>query len=367
MKDTDFFGTLSGKISGRKGATLKRWKHIGDKSTIARTIQGQIAFPEVMIKIVSSAKDKANTHRLVDYISKKGELEVENGNGLVFNGRAENRLALYGWDNLPDEPVPRYQGAGGHVQKFDKHGEPIPPQMLRQTLHVVFSMRKGTPKEEVRRAVRDFAKVEFSNHQYLFAMHSDGHPPHPHVHVLVNMKSMVSDARLNPDRDDLQRWREVFAERLRAHGIDCNATPRAARGISTKKLKGAVFEIDKRYRAWVDAGSVGEAPPISKRTQEAISQAREEVDGKPRAEMPVIRTRLQIQRQNVIDEYREAADEFRAEGDAELASKIDAYIASFAPVTNAHDEKVKAMAEIRDRPAEKDQDKQAERGHGLSM
>ena len=36
--------------------------------------------------------------------------------------------------------------------------------------------------------------------------------------------------RLNPRKEDLRRWREVFAERLRARGIEAEATPQSTRG-----------------------------------------------------------------------------------------------------------------------------------------
>jgi type IV secretory pathway VirD2 relaxase len=36
--------------------------------------------------------------------------------------------------------------------------------------------------------------------------------------------------RLNPRKEDLRRWREVFAQRLRARGIEAEATPQCTRG-----------------------------------------------------------------------------------------------------------------------------------------
>ena len=38
--------------------------------------------------------------------------------------------------------------------------------------------------------------------------------------------------RLNPRKPDLHRWREVFAEKLGAHGIEAEATRQATRGRS---------------------------------------------------------------------------------------------------------------------------------------
>jgi hypothetical protein len=36
--------------------------------------------------------------------------------------------------------------------------------------------------------------------------------------------------RLNPRKEDLRRWRETFAERLRGWGIEAEASPQATRG-----------------------------------------------------------------------------------------------------------------------------------------
>ena len=47
------------------------------------------------------------------------------------------------------------------------------------------------------------------------------------------MSPIKGNKRLNPWKDDLQRYRETFAEQLQTQGLDCNATPRAAQGQGT--------------------------------------------------------------------------------------------------------------------------------------
>jgi hypothetical protein len=42
--------------------------------------------------------------------------------------------------------------------------------------------------------------------------------------------------RLNPRKNDLQRWREGFAQSLRKYGIAANATPRKTRGVTQQSL-----------------------------------------------------------------------------------------------------------------------------------
>jgi type IV secretory pathway VirD2 relaxase len=84
------------------------------------------------------------------------------------------------------------------------------------------------------RAAHDFAAMEFANFQYVMALHTfDSDPdkePSPKLHVHLCVKAIRLDGvRLNPRKDDLRRWRERFAERLREHGVACEATPRLHR------------------------------------------------------------------------------------------------------------------------------------------
>jgi hypothetical protein len=56
----------------------------------------------------------------------------------------------------------------------------------------------------------------------------DDPSPNPHVHLCVKATALDGN-RLNPRKADLQRWREAFAQRLREHGVACEATPRIQR------------------------------------------------------------------------------------------------------------------------------------------
>ncbi len=102
----------------------------------------------------------------------------------------------------------------------------------RETINVIFSMAKGTPVMEVKDAVREYLKEEFGGkHEYIFALHTD--TDNPHVHVCIKMTPIKKRSkRLNPRKNDLQRWREGFAQSLRKVGIQANATPRKTRGVA---------------------------------------------------------------------------------------------------------------------------------------
>ena len=81
--------------------------------------------------------------------------------------------------------------------------------------------------ECVRQAAREFAKAELANHRYVMVLHT--HQANPHVHISVRAEGR-DGKRLNPRKEDLRRWRETFAERLRDWGIEAEASSQATRG-----------------------------------------------------------------------------------------------------------------------------------------
>lgn len=191
-------------------ATTQRAQAV--RARLARTVRKA---PEVMVKITSSCKGMRQIGRHIDYISRKGQIELEDQDGLVALGK----------DHLSDLKEDwRIGGADVIGNESDR----------RDTLNIVFSMPAHTDELSMKRAVRAFAAVAFEDHQYVFAYHTpatdpDPNPPaHPHVHVSVKTQGH-SGRRLNPRKADLQAWREAFAAQLRAHGIDANATSRLER------------------------------------------------------------------------------------------------------------------------------------------
>ncbi|HWU61500.1 MAG TPA: hypothetical protein VN112_05685 [Ensifer sp.] len=198
------------------------------RDRLARTVKRS---PEVMVKITSACRGMRQIGKHIDYISRKGELELEDQDGLVLKGREELRDLASDWRiNSPEE-------IGTKSER-------------RDTLNIVFSMPAFTDEVSMKRAVRAFAAHEFDGHSYVFAYHTqatdpDPNPPaHPHVHLSVKTQGH-SGRRLNPRKADLQRWREGFASELRAHGIEANATSRLARlnrGKGPSRGKIAVME-----------------------------------------------------------------------------------------------------------------------------
>jgi len=81
------------------------------------------------------------------------------------------------------------------------------------------------------RAAREFAQAELTDHKYVMVLHD--HQANPHVHISVRAESKHGK-RLNPRKADLHRWRGTFAEKLRGHGIEAEATRQATRGVGRR-------------------------------------------------------------------------------------------------------------------------------------
>ena len=189
-----------------------RTPRLGPFSSRADAIRSRIEStvrraPQVMVKVTGGGPGMKAITAHFRYISKNGQLQIEDDRGVVEQGR----------DVLKDiERQWRYGGA--HIDDVGHR---------REALNVMLSMPKGTDPLILQKAAREFAKIEFADHRYVMVLHT--HQANPHVHLNVKAESKHGE-RLNPRKADLHRWRETFAERLREWGIDAEATRQAVRG-----------------------------------------------------------------------------------------------------------------------------------------
>lgn len=195
-------------------------------NTIAKVARTAKKTPEVMVKISGGGKNMKHIKTHMDYISRNGDVEIEDENGDKHQGMEAVRDVRDAW-------------AKGKI------GIPYESEKRKEAFNIILSMPPGTDRQAVKDAGREFAKELFGNHQYVFAAHDD--EKHPHVHLVV--KAIGHDGiRLNPRKGDLQFWREQFAEKLRDQGVQANATPRRVRGIVQKAEKQAVRHINTAFQ-----------------------------------------------------------------------------------------------------------------------
>ena len=164
--------------------------------------------PQVMVKVTGGGRGMRAIAAHFLYISKNGRLEIEDDRGVVERGKD----ALQG--------IERQWKLGGSLI------EGLSPR--REAFNIMLSMPRGTDPLIVQRAAREFARIELADHRYVMVLHN--HQANPHVHLSVRAES-IKGQRLNPRKADLHRWRETFAEKLREHGIDAEATRQATRGV----------------------------------------------------------------------------------------------------------------------------------------
>ena len=165
--------------------------------------------PQVIVKVTGGGRGMGAITDHLRYITNAGSLEFEDDRGTVREGKEALRDLADGW---------RYSG------RFISEVE-----TRREAVNILLAMRSGTDAELVRKAVRDFAKIELAGHRYVMVLHK--HQTSPHVHLCVKRESIIGQ-RLSCGPPDVKRWRQTFAERLQGWGIDADATGQAVRGAT---------------------------------------------------------------------------------------------------------------------------------------
>jgi hypothetical protein len=190
------------------GATHQRAAAI--RQRIAATVLRRA--PQVMVKVTGGGRGMRAIAAHFKYISKNGRLQIEDERGDTARGK----------EALP-ELADDWRYGGGLIE------DDAQPGARRQAFNIMLSMPRGTDPLAVQRAAREFAQAELADHKYVMVLHD--HQANPHVHMSVRAESKHGK-RLNPRKADLQRWREIFADKLRGWGVEAEATRQATRGRS---------------------------------------------------------------------------------------------------------------------------------------
>jgi Relaxase/Mobilisation nuclease domain len=163
--------------------------------------------PQVMVKVAGGGRGMAAIAAHLRYISKGGRLPIEDDRGFEREGKEALR-----------DLVKQWRLGGSRIPEISER---------REAFNIMLSMPVGTKAEILQSAAREFAKAELANHRYVMVLHT--HQANPHVHLSVRAEGRDGQ-RLNPRKEDLRRWRETFAERLRGWGIEAEASSQVTRG-----------------------------------------------------------------------------------------------------------------------------------------
>ena len=231
-----------GKVK-RKGNKTRKLR-----ATAQRVIGGA---SEVMVKITSYGKGAQHVKAHFDYITRNGNIEMENESGELFVGKKAVSELFDSWN--PD------------FHKTNRRTN------QRDTMHMVLSMPETVDSESVKNATRQFAKENFGkNHEYAFVLHTD--TPQPHCHLTVKMEGF-NGKRLDPRKADLQKWRDSFAEHLRFQGVDAEATPRASRGVIKKAVSNIIRHIEAGDKSHKPRTSKVKTAKLKESVKELLSES----------------------------------------------------------------------------------------------
>ena len=163
--------------------------------------------PQVMVKVTGGGRGMGAIAAHLRYIAKAGRLPIEDDRGAVREGKEALRAIADQW-----------RLGGTRIPEVSER---------RDAFNIMLSMPAGTEARVVLQAAREFAKAELAHHRYVMVLHT--HQANPHVHISVRAEGRDGQ-RLNPRKEDLRRWRETFAERLRGWGIEAEASSQVTRG-----------------------------------------------------------------------------------------------------------------------------------------
>ena len=268
---------------------------------ISLTVHGA---PEVMVKVLTrGGQDLGAVRRHFEYLSRKGELEIETDDGQRLDGKGVERDLIEDWDLDIEEDR--------RSANLDARPGRRKPKLVHK---VLFSMPPGTPSQKVLDAVKNFAREEFAlKHRYAMVLHTD--EPHPHVHMVIKAVSEQGE-RLNIRKATLREWRQEFARHLRALGVPANATERAVRGESRSPKLDGIYRAERRGQSWRARTRVEEV------SREMLSGRLGDEPGKE----TLIETRKAVERG-----WWEATEILAAQGHRELAKEVKQFVGSMAP------------------------------------
>jgi hypothetical protein len=274
--------------------------------------------PEVMVKVLPrGANDLGAVRRHLDYIGRKGGVDLETDDGETLRGAHLGADLAEDWDLALD----------AHRRRADLVSRPR-RQAPRIAHKLMFSMPAGTPPDKVLKAVQNFLREEFAlKHRYAMALHTD--EPHPHVHVVMKAVS-EQGARLHIRKETLRRWRTEFARHLRALGVPANATQRYVRGETSPRKSDGIYRANLR----------GESTHMRERT-EFVARALARGGGPTElGKVTIVRTRKEVDRG-----WLAVSEILERQAQSELAANVRRFLSRMSPPETENEQIARALLE----------------------
>lgn len=150
---------------------------------------------EVVIKITSSGKTVKSIKNHIDYISRNGNEKIIDKDGLEMQSNTDRK-------HLSNQFI--------DVLESDK----------RETLNIVFSYHEAK-REHLLEAIKNTIDNKYPDNYYAMAVHED--TKNPHCHVILKLENSKGK-RINPNKKDLQEFRDNFSKELNKFGYQSKST-----------------------------------------------------------------------------------------------------------------------------------------------
>lgn len=185
--------------------------------------------PQALLKVTSFGRGVNKVEKHAHYITRNSKLELETESGEHVSAKPAIRSLIEEW-----------AGEGfAAPEKVDKK------RQARDTAHIVLGVPPGEDREQLSKAVREFAADSFDGHRYAWVRHDDTDAPH--VHMILHL---TNDQGKKPHLSvkQTEAWRGAFAEHCRAYGIEVDASRAWERGRAPRS-KTEQIEY-RRMREW---------------------------------------------------------------------------------------------------------------------
>jgi hypothetical protein len=321
---------------GRKGLAVRPLFNPSSPESMATLQRTLDRVPEVMVKVTGGGRDPETAEAHIDYIARKGELEVLTDEGEFLKGKEVSTHLVKDW-KLDTIIHQRHRNA------------PLPgekDQRAKLVHNIVLSMPQGTLPQKVLEAAEFFARENFAlNYRYAMVLHDPATDPkrdktesgkNPHVHLVVKAVSETGE-RLYIRKDTLQIWREQFAQSLRDSGIEANATPAAIRGKGKSSAKTAIHQHQERIEQWRSGVQDERYKPVtSTLLQDRVEQVINELVNGVEPDLPG-KEKLKATRQAVMESWMVTENALREAGFTEKADQVVDFIKTLPPVKSGYE------------------------------
>ncbi len=215
-------GRHYGRQIARAGDCLVgRSNKVYSRKKLAHFVAGKA---QVIFKLSTYRKTAGDLKNHIDYVSRNGKVPLEDQNGNLISGKSERDAIAEHWHDIE---ITKAKARAKYLDRaLDTFTYP------RVAASIVLSMPAGTDRDKFSIAVREYCRETFADKgfEYLLAMHND--TIHPHAHLVLRLRNIENNRKLNPGKKDLKHWRERLQRKMTEHGLDVAATPSRLRGLT---------------------------------------------------------------------------------------------------------------------------------------